>query len=144
MIVIATNNSCVERVCRGSGIVINNFLERILNSIERIDYIGDVLVVDTGSDDLKSILYLDELKNSNFKFNLIIDKSPNKNYSTGAYIYAFYNYVSDYYIFLQDSVEIKDINFIETVENMIIEDNVICWVKGIGLGLDNEEQGNFV
>lgn len=147
MIVIATNNTCVEKVCRGSNLSISNFLERLLNSIENVKYTGDVLVVDTGSDDLKTMSYLNDLKSKkiNYNFNLIVDKTPGNNYSTGAYIYAFENYISDYYIFLQDSVEIKDDRFISHIENLMTSNNAVCWVKQKGgIGIDDEEQFNFI
>jgi glycosyltransferase involved in cell wall biosynthesis len=143
MIVIATNNSCVERICRGENIPRKNFLDSVLTSINEINYNGEVLVVDTGSTDQESIEFLETLKEKKFKFNLIIEKIV-QNFSINAYIYAFENYDSDEYIFLQDSIKIKDDKFIDIINNTLNDNNLMCWVVCSTCGFDTEEQKQFV
>jgi hypothetical protein len=146
MIVIATNNGYAERQSRGDEITRSRFLENLLISIEKLNYEGDVVVKDTGSNDLDSINYLENLKKENpFNFNLIVDSSTHP-FSTGAYLCAFRKYISDYYIFIQDSMEIKDIDFIKDVEGLLTDNNVVCLVKGDRklYDYDNNEQREYV
>jgi hypothetical protein len=145
MIVIATNNSCVERICKGELHPRNNFLDKLLESIESIEFKGDVVVVDTGSTDYKSLEYLELLKTKKFNFNLIVDSTTDK-YSTSAYLYAVKKYKSEYYIFLQDSIVIKDKNIIIDIEEKLTENNIVCFVKGnsIQYDFDNNTQKEFI
>jgi len=143
MIVIATNNSCVERICRGENIPRKNFLDSVLKSINNIDYNGKVLVVDTGSTDAESIDFLELLKEKEFNFNLKIDRIT-QSFPMNAYMYAFENYDCDEYIFIQDSIEIKNKEFIEVINNSLNENNLICWVVCSTCGFDTEEQKQFV
>lgn len=90
MIVIATNNG-------------KQYLQNLLNSLEEVELLNNkILILDTGSTDKE---YLNNLKS---KHQIILDTTPYCGYDTGAYIYAYNNYVDDSYLFLQDSIIIKD------------------------------------
>jgi hypothetical protein len=146
MIVIATNNGYAERQSRGDKIIRSRFLENLLISIDKINYKGDVVVMDTGSNELNSLIYLKNLKKENpFNFNLIVDSSDYP-FSTGAYLSAFRKYTSDYYIFIQDSMEIKDNDFIKDIESLLTDNNVVCLLKGDKktYDYDNNEQKEYV
>ena len=93
MIVIATNNGY-------------NNLPRLLASLEITNLSNiPISIIDTGSTDKNSIDYLNNLS-SKYKVYKI-----NGGYDTGAYIYAYENIKADYYIFFQDSIEIKTEEF---------------------------------
>jgi glycosyltransferase involved in cell wall biosynthesis len=100
MIVIATNNG-------------NEDLPRLLDSLEKYNYNNfPICIVDTGSTNEEFINYLEELKTLN-KYTIFNIKGG---YDTGAYIHAYKNTNSDYYIFLQDSTEIKHEDFFKKLE----------------------------
>jgi len=144
MIVIATYNGSIKTQSRGDLIERDSLLKNLLESIESLEYKEDVLIIDTGSDHIESIEYLEYLKNKNpFSFNLIVDKSKYP-YSTGAYKYAVENYKSEYYLFLQDSMVVKNKDLIKDIESKINNNNIVCWVKCNGCGFDNYEQQYFV
>ena len=95
MIIIATNNG------------LDN-LPRLLRSIEDTNKLNiPISIIDTGSTDVKFLDYLD-----NFDIKYTIYKI-NGGYDSGAYIYAYENIKSEYYIFLQDSIEITSSEFYE-------------------------------
>lgn len=143
MIVISTNNTCVERECQ-DGVKRKYFLENILNSLENINNTDDVLVIDTGTTDIESLDYIDSLRKSEkFKFKIIIDKTPYSGYDSGAIVWAVKNHVSDYYFFFHDSLEIKT-NFFEDVKNKLNNSNVGCWIEGQNCGYDNTIQSDWV
>lgn len=101
MIVIATNNGY-------------DTLPQLLRSIEDTNNLDiPVSIVDTGSTDLKFIEYLDTLPS---KYSILKIK---KGYDTGAYIHAYENLKSDFYIFLQDSVTILSKDFYSIALNHI-------------------------
>jgi hypothetical protein len=103
MIVIATNNG-------------KNYLPNLLNSLEDIDLLNNkILILDTGSTDKE---YLSNLKS---KHEIIVDRTPYSGYDTGAYIYAYNNYIDENYLFLQDSIIIKEKSLIR--DGLSILDN---------------------
>lgn len=120
MIVIATNNG-------------TNELKLLLNSLQNTSQ--EILIVDTGSDDIEHINYLKKL-NRTFKYE--ITKSPNKNYDTGAYIWAYQNFKANYYHFIHDSITIKKHTFFGDVENLLLDCDVVGYIKFnfMGYGCD--------
>ena len=70
-------------------------------SIRKFDSEEHILIVDSGSED-KSYFNIKD----NF-FNITIADINNKNYCLGAYFYAYENFYSDYYYFMQDSLIVK-------------------------------------
>lgn len=111
MIVIATNNG-------------NESLPRLLNSLEKYNYNNfPICIVDTGSSNEEFINYLEELKTLN-KYTIL---NIQGGYDTGAYIHAYRNTNSNYYIFLQDSTEIKHEDFFKKLEEYSNSDNIFAY-----------------
>jgi hypothetical protein len=115
MIVVATHNDV-----RYLNQIVDNLLNIDLNNHE-------VLVIDTNSE---NPYFIEE-------FNQISKKTPNfifkrLDYScmdSGAYIYAFQNYNSDSYIFIQDSIYIKNKNYIKIHDEKLKSfDIVACFM----------------
>lgn len=128
MIVIATNNG-------------KNYLQNLLNSIEDIDILNNkILILDTGSTDKE---YLNNLKS---RHEIILDNTPYNGYDTGAYIYAYNNYVDENYLFLQDSIYIKDKYLIKDGLSILNEHTIVPLIvfNPINNFYDNQEQINWV
>ena len=113
MIVIATNN----------GI---DFLPNLLSDLEKFNITEEISIIDTQSSDSEFINYLENLKSFNkFKLKINIYKTPYKGFDTGAYIYAIQNLKSDRFIFLQDSIRIKSVDFFNLIEEKLKISNVV-------------------
>jgi len=100
MIVIATNNGM-------------EFLPRLLKSLESVK--EKILIADTGSTDPVFLEYLKTLKNVAY---------CDGGWSPGAYKYAYDNYKDDWYFFMHDSMEVKDINFLDNFK----QHDVCTWL----------------
>lgn len=84
-------------------------LDNILSDLTECDLCGHaVLVVDTNSDDSSFKEHFSSLRETypHFKF----DRKDYSCWDSGAYIHAYNNYEDDKYIFLQDSLRIKNPN----------------------------------
>jgi hypothetical protein len=120
MIVIATHN----------GI---DFLPNLLGSLNKYG-IGNhkLLVVDTQSDDLKFLEYLNEVRN---QLGVEVVTTPYAGYDTGAYLYTYRNYSDKDYIFLQDSMTIKNKDWLQKISQR----DVTCLFT-IPMICDNDSQ----
>ena len=111
MIVVATH----DRV---------DLLKSMLNKLNEINLNGhEVLIISTNSTNIEYLECFHESKEqyTNFKFDAL-------NYTcwdSGAYIYAFQNYHSDKYIFLQDSLEITNPNLFVDIDNLLDQYDVV-------------------
>ena len=132
MIVIATYNDI-------------NLLNNLLDSLNTTENLNEnVLVVCTDPNQMGMIKYIHTLPSSNkYKFNILADFTPYAGYDSGAYIYAYNNYVDDYYIFLQDSITVKSPEWFNYFKEKRNEDTInpllqfsMCW--------DNLEQRMWV
>lgn len=129
MIVIATNN----------GI---NFLPKMLNSLNNINLCNQkVVVVDTGSSDKT---YLDVVKKMKLKFSFNIVETPYCGYDSGAYIYAYKKFLDEQYIFLQDSIIIKNTDFIYNGLQKINDNTVVPIITFPSNIFDSEEQKDWL
>lgn len=118
MIVIATHNG-------------KEVLPNILNSIEKYGNNNHrVLVVDTGATtDLESLQLLENLSTkSTYTFPLEITKTPYIGYETGAWIYAYKNYMESNYLFLHDSLEIKSYKWLNAFESRLSYCSIVPWL----------------
>lgn len=94
MIVIATYND-------------TNLLTNLLDSLNTTENLNEnVLIMCTDPNQQDTIEFIYKLRGK-YNFNILADFTPHASYDTGAYIYAYKNYVDDYYIFLHDSVTVK-------------------------------------
>jgi hypothetical protein len=113
MIVIATNN----------GI---EFLPKLLSDLENFNITEEISIIDTHSSNLDFIDYLENLKSFNkFKLNINVYQTPYRGFDTGAYIYAINNLKSDRFIFLQDSIRIKSMDFFNLIDEKLKTSNVV-------------------
>jgi hypothetical protein len=131
MIVVATNN----------GI---NFLPNLLSDLEKLNIEEEISIIDTQSNDSEFIDYLENLKSFNkFKLNINVYQTPYKGFDTGAYIYAIQNLKSDRFIFLQDSIRIKNIDFFNLIDEKLKISNVVTLLTFEGNWWDNQIQEDF-
>jgi len=123
-----------------------NFIEPMLNSLVDCSCNEKIVVVDT----LSSKEYLKYLQiNIKDKFKDIeISQTPYAGYDSGAWIYAYRNYIEDHYIFLHDSMIIQDKSIIEKIINGISDNIVMSFVGfgngGVGRNYDTKEDEMFV
>jgi hypothetical protein len=118
----------------------------MIDSLNKCYHNEKILVVDTLSSQEYYNWLQTELKN---KYEGIeICQTPYKGYDTGAYIYAYRNYVENYYIFLQDSIIFKDKNLIQNLIECIDDASVGCLVGfgsgGVNHGYDTKVDENFI
>jgi hypothetical protein len=112
MIVIATHDNL-------------KYLNMTISNMEKINLNGhQVLIINTNSKNPEFIEKFEKLKNNyvNFIFK-------NLNYTcwdSGAYMYAFQNYQSDNYIFLQDSIDILDENYVVYYDELLKDHDVVA------------------
>lgn len=121
MIVIATNNGLT-------------YLPRLLSSFEKFGTGGQkVLIVDTGSIEEPSLKYLEELKENKAYF---VEKITG-GFDSGAYIWAYKNYVDENYIFMHDSCEILSSDWVDA---FIALGKPVCAYASFTLGFDEAQQ----
>ena len=133
MIVITTHNG-------------KNHLEKLLSELNNLDLINHkILVVDSGSSDIESIKYLDELKVINpFNYELIIDKTPYSGYDSGVIIHTIKNYDDNRYIFIHDSSSIKNNECLLKLDELMSKENVVVpFLTFDGNSYDNLDQKKF-
>jgi hypothetical protein len=105
MIVVATHN--------GMG-----YLPHLLESLGN----HQCLVADTGSDDQVFLDYLDSLKDDPHVSEVM---HLGKVYAIGGYWYAYKERPDDWYLFLQDSMTVKDPDFLQAFQS---RGDVMAWL----------------
>lgn len=129
MIVVATHNDI-------------EVLESIINDLNNIDLNGhNVSIIDTNSDEIEFKNRFDQLKNENPQFNFIhLDYTC---WDSGAYIWTYKNFNEDKFIFLQDSIEILDKNFIKVVDENLNNYDVVA-LSAFPYRYDDPDQKTWV
>ena len=132
MIVIATYNDI-------------SYLTNLLDSLNTSENLNEnVLVVCTDPNQMEMIKFINKLPhNSNYNFNILVDCTPYAGYDSGAYIYAYKNYVDDYYIFLQDSITVKSPEWLNYFKEKR-DENAINPLLQFSMCWDNMEQRMWV
>jgi hypothetical protein len=132
MIVIATHNG-------------KQFLPGLMESLAKFGTGGrKVLILDTGSSCSDSLQLLASIAQQSWPFELEVSKTPYKGYDSGAYIHAYRNYEAASYLFLQDSVLIKDKNWLEAFESRIsFGVGCVPWL-GFPMQWNSQEQIDWV
>jgi hypothetical protein len=131
MVVIATNNGYI-------------YLKELLASMEFVEMCNEeIIIVDTMSDDTNHLEFLNEIESLYPSLNIKVVTTPYRKFDTGAYIYAYQNYISDYYIFLHDSVTIKNVNFIKHIKDYLKKYNVVSYNSFQFLGNGGSEWLDF-
>lgn len=101
-----------------------DLLESMLNRLNEINLNGhEVLIIDTNSTNVEYLEHFHKFKEqyTNFRFDTL-------NYTcwdSGAYMYAFQNYPSDKYTFLQDSLYITNPNLFADIDNLLDQYDVV-------------------
>jgi len=104
MIVVASHNKI-------------DLLDNMLKTLSSINLNNnEVLIVDTNSDNEE---YKDFFIQCSKKYPFIFDRKNDTCWDSGAYIHAYNNYPSNKYIFLQDSITIKNPKIIPMWENFL-------------------------
>ncbi|HEY3783181.1 MAG TPA: hypothetical protein VGL56_19045 [Fimbriimonadaceae bacterium] len=121
------------------------FLPGLLESLARFGTGGrKVLLLDTGSTCAESLQLLSAIAQQSWPFELEVSKTPYRGYDTGAYIHAFRNYEAETYLFLQDSVLIKNENWLEAFESRISHGvGCVPWL-GFPMQWNSQEQIDWV
>ena len=129
MIVIATNNGM-------------EFLPNLLSDLEKFNITEEISIIDTQSSDSEYINYLFNLK-LKFKLKINVYQTPYRGFDTGAYIYAINNLKSDRFVFIQDSIRIKNVDFFNLIEEKLKTSNVVAILTFEGNWWENETQKYF-
>jgi hypothetical protein len=132
MIIIATNNG-------------KNYLNNLLISFQSFNVKKQIHVIDTGSTDIDSIKFLEDIKsNEIFKdLNILTHKTPYNGFDSGAYIYAIQNIDSEKYYFLHDSITLKDPSFFDSIDEKLKPGVVVPLVVFNSNLYDNQDQIDF-
>jgi len=129
MIVVATHDSI-------------KFLHLSINNMRKVNLNGHrVLFIDTNSKDIEFKKEFEIAKNNNPEF--LFESLDYTCWDSGAYIYAFEKYKADSYIFLQDSLEILDKDYICCFDDQLKNFDVIGHFP-FDYFYDNEEQKIWV
>jgi hypothetical protein len=132
MIVIATNNGFIH-------------LKELLDSFCNIDMCNEkILIIDTISTDENHINFLKLIPALYANLDITVTKTPYRGFDTGAYIYAYENYESELYIFLHDSITIKNSNFVRDIKNYLEENDVVSFFCFNFMGYGNDEWKEFM
>ena len=111
----------------------NNDKESLLRLLSQIHNDAQILVVDTGSVEP----YLDEAKS--LYPHILVDRTPFKGYSWGAFLWAYWHYVAQNYLLLQDSLEVNDPNFLLAFRDKCPPRGIAAWTHFLfGFDFDNE------
>jgi hypothetical protein len=131
MIVIATNNGYKH-------------LKDLLDSMSKFDFSTEkLLVIDTISNDENHLNFLQNLQNIYPNLNISISTTPYRKFDTGAYLYAYKNFDSEYFIFLHDSITIKDGNFIQVVKDTLKDNDIVSFSCFNFMGYGDQEWKEF-
>lgn len=129
-------------ICTYNG---KDYLPRLLNSMHQYGTDGEkVVICDNHSTDPDSLDYLVYIEDR-VELSPIPDiiKSAGPNYDTGGYLSAYKQYPNeDYYMFMHDSMEVKDPNWLKQFKDRIEGYDAVAW-HIFHQGFDNEEQHQF-
>jgi len=125
MIVIASHNRI-------------DLLDNMLKTLSSINLNNNqVLIIDTNSDNEEYKTFFEECKLNYPQY--IFETLDYTCWDSGAYIYAYNNYPSNKYIFLQDSLNITNPKLILMWENFLDIYEVVPWIN-FGYFYENEDQ----
>jgi glycosyltransferase involved in cell wall biosynthesis len=138
LVVIATHNG-------------KDHVKKLLDSFIRIspNMPADILIVDTGSTDESHLAYLKELEAGGNHYGglpgkVMVEYIPG-GYCTGAYIHAYKNHPSRFYMFMHDSLEVKEADWLDKfIDPLRDTENGCVAFLTFGLSYDNLEQRLYV
>jgi hypothetical protein len=132
MIVIASHNGKAH-------------LTDLLVNLESINLLGlDVSIIDTQSNELDTIEFLDSIAKTNpYNYTIHVHKTPYRGFDTGAYIYAINNIKADKFFFIQDSIRIKRQDFFKVIDNKLKLGTAVNLIQFNTNLYDSQEQKSF-
>jgi hypothetical protein len=118
-----------------------DLLENMLDKLSKINLNGHrVLIVDTNSQNLE---YKSKYKTFQTQYpEFLFDNKNYTSWDSGAYIHAYLNYDDKSFIFLQDSLDITNLNLIPTIDNFLEIYDVVP-IFNFAYGYENEIQKEF-
>jgi hypothetical protein len=117
-----------------------DLLDNMLKTLSSIDLNNnEVLIIDTNSDNEEYKAFFAQCAE---KYPFMFDRKDYTCWDSGAYIHAYNNYPSNKYIFLQDSITIKNPKLIPMWENFLDIYEVVPFIN-FGYGYENSGQKEF-
>lgn len=114
MVVISTNNG-------------NIWLPRLISSLEMYGPFEEkYLIVDTQSDNQEFLEYLSKLSTSS-KLNIQVTRTPYRGFDTGAIVWAYREFDEPDYMFLHDTLEVKESGWLDEFKNALDGLGVVAW-----------------
>ena len=114
MIVIATHNG-------------KTVLQDLLSDLRNIKCTVPISVIDTGSSDELCLSYLKELCETFPQLNINVYSTPEKNWDTGAYMFAIKHLKANKYYFLQDSIRILRQDIFDVIDDLLQPKTVVAF-----------------
>ena len=102
-----------------------------------------VIATNNGMEFLPNLLSDLEKFNITEEISIIDTQSSDSEFDTGAYIYAINNLKSDRFVFIQDSIRIKNVDFFNLIEEKLKTSNVVAILTFEGNWWENETQKYF-
>jgi len=100
-----------------------------------------ISIIDTGT----KFPFLEEIRESYSELNIELYTTPQRNFDTGAYMFAINNIKADRYYFLHDSLRIKTPHFFEEIDKKLCVGTVVSLTTfEKEIGYENERQRLFV
>lgn len=131
MIVIITHNG-------------KKYLIDLLSDLNNFNCTLPISIIDTGSDNDKSLFFLTEVKNIFPNLNIEVYKTPEKNREAGAIVYAMKNIKAERYYFLQDSIRILQPSIFREIDKLLQHKTVVTISYFKSNFYDSNEQRKFV
>lgn len=117
----------------------HNGKEILRRCLDSISDLYPILVVDTCSDDIESKVFALNIKEFYPKLNIKGCAIPFKGYPTGAYLWAYWHYKADRYLFLQDSIEVQEVDYVKPFREAMPPLGMVAWTV-FGMGYDSDTQ----
>ncbi len=119
MIVIATHNG-------------KTVLQDLLSDLTDIKCVIPISVIDTGSSDELSLSYLKQLREIFPQLNINVYSTLEKNWDTGAYMFAIKHLKANKYYFLQDSIRILRQDIFNKIDDLLQPKTVVAFRYFLG------------
>lgn len=99
-----------------------------------------ILVVDTGSTNKKDEEFVRDIPKVYKELDIRVTRTPFKGYSTGALLWAYWNFPADNYLLAQDSIEAEEEDYLKEFKDRMQGDlGAVAWVS-FNMFYDRPEQ----
>lgn len=108
-----------------------DLVERIIFQFDKCNIDELVLFVVTDSTDKILIDFFETVDGEDCTFDFEYEVLEDKGYETGAWVHAYEKYIDEYYIFLHDSMFVKDWNWFSYFKSIRHKNtvNIWCWFE---------------